>query len=195
VRRLDLAAVMVTLALMGCSGPHGAVEVPPERLPFPLARTPTPSPTPPAERLVDIFLVREGRLVGVRRLIAGDMSSTEASMRALLLGPSATERASGVETAVPAATQLVGLSQSGDIVSVDLSTEFQSPAEPRDVLIRVAQVVWTLAEIDDVAGVRFSVDGVPIDVPIDDGTTPDRPVGPSDYASVSPPGDEIVTDS
>lgn len=185
MRRIGPASALIGLALVGCSGPQGAVEVPPERLPFSLERTPTPSLTSPAERLVTIYLVRDGRLVPVPRLVAGGLPAAEASVRALLLGPSARERASGVETAVPAATQLVGLSVSGDVVEVDLSAEFQSPAEPQVVLTRVAQVVWTLA-VSPGASVRFSVDGVPIDVPIDDGSAPDRPVDPSDFASVGP---------
>lgn len=188
-------AALAALALLAsaCSPPSGAVEVPPERLPFALERTPAATPSPPGERLVTVYLVREGRLAPVTRLVSSEMPGLEASMRALLLGPSPAERSEGIGTAIPPATQLIGVEVVEGVARVDLSAEFQSPAEPRDVLLRVGQVVWTLVADPEVVSVLFSVDGEPISVPIDDGTTPGRPVSAADLASIGPAEERIVT--
>lgn len=188
-----LALAVLGLFAAGCSGPSGAVEVPPERLPFSLDRTPATTPTSPQERLVTVYLIRDGRLAPVTRLAPGELEAAEASMRALLLGPSPSERSEGFGTAIPPATQLIGVEVIDQVAEVDLSAEFQSPAEPLAVLLRVGQVVWTLAGDAEVASVRFSVEGVPISVPIADGTTPDRPVFPLDFGSVAPPDGADVT--
>lgn len=190
MRRAAAAALVLAALAAGCSRPSGAVEVPPDRLPFSLERTAPPSPPAPAERLVAVYLVRDGRLAPVTRLVSGELPRAEAAMRVLLLGPTEEERAAGTVTAVPSATQLVGLTVTERVAEVDLSAEFQSPAEPQVVLLRVAQVVWTLVEDPEVAAVRFLIDGEPIEVPVADGTTPDRPVTAADFASVGP----IVTE-
>jgi hypothetical protein len=181
------------LAAMACSRPSGAVEVPPERLPFPLARTPVTPPPVPGERLVTVYLVRDGRLSPATRLVSGELGSAEAAMRALLLGPSQTEREAGIGTAIPPATQLIAVEVTDQVALVDLSAEFQGPAEPPEVLLRVGQVVWTLVADPGIASVRFSIDGVPTSVPIADGTAPDRPVTASDYGSVAPLEEPVVT--
>jgi len=191
--RRALALVSLAALAAACSAPSGAVEVPPERLPFALERTPQATPTPPGERLVTVYLVREDRLVPVTRLVSSEMPGPEASMRALLLGPSPAERAEGIGTAIPLATQLIGVELIGGVARVDLSAEFQSPAEPREVLLRVGQVVWTLGADPEVVSALFAVDGVPISVPIDDGTTPDRPVSAADLVSIGPAEGPIVT--
>lgn len=182
-----LAALVVLAAVAAaCSGPSGPVEVPADRLPFSLERTPAATPEPPGERLVTVYLIRDDRLVPVTRLISAELPSPEASMRALLLGPSPAERSDGLATDIPAATQLIGVEVRDAVAEVDLSAEFQSPAEPIDVLLRVGQVVWTLVADPEVVSVLFSVDGVRISVPIDDGTAQDRPVSAADYASIGP---------
>ncbi len=188
-----VAALVVLAALAACSSAPRAVEVPPERLPFSLERTPTPTPSPPGERLVTVYLVREGRLAPVTRLVSSELPGVEAAMRALLVGPSPAERSAGIGTAIPPATQLIGVEVDDGVARVDLSAEFQSPAEPQDVLLRVGQVVWTLVAHPEVVSVLFSVDGEPISVPIDDGTAPDRPVSAADLASIGPPEEGIVT--
>lgn len=192
MRRLT-ALLVVALAAAACAGPSGAVEVPPERLPFSLERTPSAPPPTPGERLVTIYLVRLGRLAPVTRLVSAELPAVEASMRALLLGPSPSERIEGLNTAVPPATQLIGVEVVGQVAEVDLSAEFQSPAEPQDVLIRVAQVVWTLVADPAVVSVQFAVEGVPISVLTDDGTTTGLPVSAADLASVGPFQNAIVT--
>jgi len=185
VRRLAVFAVVCAVAA-ACSAPSGAVEVPPERLPFSLDRTPTATPSPPGERLVTVYLIRDERLAPVTRLVSADLPAVEASMRALLLGPGPEERAEGFGTDIPPATQLIGVEVQEGTAEVNLSTEFQSPAEPLDVLLRVGQVVWTLVADQEVVSVRFMVEGVPIAVPVDDGTIADRPVSAGDYAAIGP---------
>jgi spore germination protein GerM len=81
------------------------------------------------------------------------------------------------------------------IAEVDLSAEFQGPAPPEVILLRVAQVVWTLVGRPGITAVRFVIDGQPVSVPTDRGTPIDRPVTAPDYASVAPPPEATVSPS
>jgi germination protein M len=126
--------------------------------------------------------------------VSAAVSPEEAVMRALLDGPTSEERDQGLTTAVPPATGLIAVGTFEGVAEVDLSDEFQGPATPEDVLLRVAQVVWTLVALPRVNAVRFSIDGEPISVITDAQVMVDRPVTAPDYAAVAPLGSEpIVT--
>jgi predicted small lipoprotein YifL len=185
--------VLLTLGSVACGGGSGPVEVPSEEIPFPLERSPA-TPTPSGGSAVAIYLVRGGRLAGVERTVSAAVSPEEAVMRALLDGPTSEERDQGLTTAVPPATGLIAVGTFEGVAEVDLSDEFQGPATPEDVLLRVAQVVWTLVALPRVNAVRFSIDGEPISVITDAQVMVDRPVTAPDYAAVAPLGSEpIVT--
>jgi len=185
---LALSVAVLTVAVPACGGASGPVAVPSDEIPFPLARSPSASPTPAAGVRAVAYMVRDGRLVAVERTVSTSSSPEEAIMRALLDGPTSEERAQGVISAIPPVTGLIGVRVFEGVAEVDLSDEFQGPASPEVVLLRVAQVVWTLGAVSGVNAVRFSIDGDPVSVITDDGVMVDRPVSAPDYASVSPPG-------
>ena len=181
--RTGLAFLVV--ATSACGRPSGPVEIPPEDLPFSLRRPPgAGQPTSESEKFV-VFFVRQGRLAAVRRVSSSDGSDARATMRALLEGPRRDER-ERITSQIPSRTSVLGVRVVNFIAEVDLSAEFQTPAPPDAVLLRVAQVVWTLVRLPNVTAVRFLIDGEPISVVTDDQTVVDRPVTAPDYLTVAP---------
>lgn len=181
------AALVVALLLSaGCARTSGTVEVPPEDLPFGVARRPTPSTTAARTTHVTVYFVRAQRLASARRRIQAGPLSAAALGRALLDGPDARERAAGLRTYLPVAVSLLGVVVREGVATVDLSAEFQKPAPKDAIALRVAQVAWTLTELPGVNEVAFSIDGEPISVSAVDGTSLERPVRRGDYARLAP---------
>jgi spore germination protein GerM len=189
MRRQAILAVALTaasLAAPGCGLPSGPVEVRPEDLPFTLG-SPQP-PGSPEEEVLRVYFVRAGRLVEVSRKLSSDETPSETAMRLLLKGPASDERGAGISSKIPVGTELLEVQVFDRIAQVDVSAEFEAPARPQSVLLRLAQVVWTLVALPDITAVRFVVDGEPIAVTTDRGTVVERPVTAPDYGTVAPPG-------
>jgi len=175
---------LLALALTGCEAPSGPVEVDPALVPFDVGRSPSPSPGAQIRTII-VYLVRGGRLEPVGRTVASSASDTQVAMGALLRGPTTEERDAGFASAIPTVVRLLSVTLSGSIAQVDLAEEFQGPAAPGDVVLRVAQVVWSLVALPDVTAVRFSIEGTPISVPTEAEPAVDRPVTTSDYAGLA----------
>lgn len=182
--RTGLAFLIVVAA--ACGPPSGPVEIPREDLPFSLRR-PRGVAQPASEREeFEVYLVRQGRLAAVRRASSSAGSGVRAAMRALLEGPTPDERGERIRSQIPSRTSLLEVRVVNFIAVVDLSAEFQTPAPGDAVVLRVAQVVWTLVRLPNVTAVRFLIDGEPISVVTGNGTVVDRPVTSPDYAVVAP---------
>ena len=82
-----------------------------------------------------------------------------AALDQLLAGPSSAESAAGLRSLIPAGTQLLGLAISSGTATVDLSSSFTLAASPSTMPLRIAQVVYTLAQFPTVTSVQFKVDG------------------------------------
>jgi spore germination protein GerM len=184
-RSVGLALVLVATSA-GCRGESGAVEIAPEDLPFSLGRTPNPSSSPAEEEPFTVFFVQDGNLSPVTRATPRDVAPVESTMRALLEGPTADERSRGIISEVPPETSLLEVQVFDLVADVDLSAEFQTPASTDAIVLRVAQVVWTLVRLPDITAVRFLIDGEAVSVVTDDGAVVDRPVTAPDYADVAP---------
>ena len=174
--------------LVSCARTSGTVEIPAEELPFPVARAPSATETLVPTRTLTVYFVRGGRLVPSAREVGTDLPPAEAAVRALLEGPSSLERSKGIGTELPTAAGLLGVGITDGTATIDLSGEFQEPAPPERISLRVAQITWTLTGIPDVHDVAFAIDGEQVSVTTGDGTTVDRPVRRSDYASFAPTG-------
>lgn len=101
--------------------------------------------------------------LGAGARAAGAGSPTEAAMEALLEGPNAIETEIGMVTSIPGATRLLGVEVSGGVATVDLSSDFNESGGTLGESIRLAQVVFTLTQFDDVDGVSFRIDGIDVD--------------------------------
>jgi len=89
-------------------------------------------------------------------------------------------------TAIPSGTTFLGLDIDDGVATVDLSLEYASGGGSLSMLMRLAQVVFTLTQFPTVDGVRFMLDGEPIDVLGGEGVIIDHPMTRSDYEGLSP---------
>jgi spore germination protein GerM len=135
-----------------------------------------------------LYFVRDGKLVPVARSVPDRQLATV--LGALMKNPVPVERIEGLGTSIPTGTELKGLRQDGDTVSVDLSKAFENVVGPSRQQA-IAQMVMTATEFPDVRSLRFSVDGKPVQV-----TSPTRgdtaTVTACDYESLLPSADEAA---
>lgn len=146
------------------SEPAGTAQ-PPSGNPTPAstqAATPTPSPT--GQVVLQTWFTRQGKLFVTERTVPATTSVGKAALDRLLAGPSAAEYAAGLRSQVPAGTQLLGLSITSGTATVNLSSSFGAAASPSTMALRIAQVVYSLAQFPTVSGVRFEINGTGVTV-------------------------------
>jgi hypothetical protein len=134
------------------------------------------------------FADRNGLVVAHRTHQPTPLVAT-AAVDALLAGPSAAERSTGLVSAVPAGTRLLGITIRNGVATVDLTSEYQSGGGSLSMQTRLGQVVYTLTQFPTVQKVRFRLDGTPVNVFSSEGIVLDHPVGRGDYANLLQPID------
>lgn len=97
--------------------------------------------------------------VGRRSQAGNAQGRLEGALRALIAGPTLEETARGLSSAVPPDTRVLGLSRSGDLVTVDLSSEFEAGGGTALMTARLEQLFYTLSQPRDVARVSLLVEG------------------------------------
>ena len=135
---------------------------------------------------LQVWFARDNGLVGVHRTHQPTQLVATAAVNSLLDGPTSDERLTGLASAVPPGTKLIGIAIHNGVATVDLTSEFQSGAGSRSMQMRLAQVVYTLTQFPTVQRVRFRLDGSPVNVFSSEGIVLDHPVGRSDYANLLP---------
>lgn len=187
MRRTLISTMLLVLAATSCgSGSSEPVALPTEDLPFDVTRGTEAAATGTTTRQEVTFVLR-ARLHTVNRRISAEQPPAEALLRALLEGPTRREIDRGIETMIPTTTKLLGVFLDEErIAHVDLSGEFQSAAPSETIVLRVAQVVWTLTEQPDILGVRFAIDGEPVTAVNAAGEPIDRPAARSDFQTLAP---------
>jgi hypothetical protein len=176
-------SVLVALALLvSACGVTGQDRPEPLEVDRPTPAT-TTAPTRAGDAALEIFFVRDQRLAPAAR--SGTRADAVLALELLRAGPSSTEAAGGLVTALPSQDVAVGEPDAGSgSLTVSVSREFTG-ITGNSQLLAVAQVVWTLTQFPGVRSVRFEEDGAPLEVPTDGGLT-SLPVGRGDYASVAP---------
>ncbi|WP_419553162.1 GerMN domain-containing protein [Candidatus Poriferisodalis sp.] len=163
------------IALAGCGLPTDetprGVEVPagvfPERddqsVVGAAAQTPTTS-------LHAVYFLRDGLLVELQRPLAAPVF-LDAPLNNLLAGPTPTEAENGLESAIPAGTEVVDVQLlRNNVVSIHLNEVFFE-VEGAQRVRAVAQLVLTASALArDSQGVLFYLDGVPQSLPDGAGT-------------------------
>ncbi|MBW3555838.1 MAG: GerMN domain-containing protein [Actinobacteria bacterium] len=130
-----------------------------------------------------IFLVVGGRLHPAPRSVTTPLTVAKA-LSALLAGPEEDEAVAGLRSAINPAASLVPSRVDPSTWVVDVSTEFvQGPTSEQ--VLGLAQIVFTLTEIPGVTGVRFTLEGAPIEVPTPSGTT-SAPLGRDAFVDLAP---------
>ncbi len=147
------------------------------------ARTPRPTET----ATVTVFMMDGNRVAPVTRTGRSDMPRPELVLRALLSGPTPDELAKGLSTALPAPVELTGVSMNAGVAEVDFNTAFEVETAMRaELLRRVAQVVYTLSELDEVDAVRFYTNGQLYTVPDQNGEPHTDAVAQGRYSRFAP---------
>ena len=123
---------------------------------------------------VKVYLLRGERLVIAHRLVAGP-AVLSGALTELLAGPTAGEAADGLISIVPDGTQLLDVNLRDGVAIVDLTSQFESGGGSLSMTARVAQVVFTATQFDNVDSVLFSLDGAPIDYLGGEGLVADEP--------------------
>ena len=178
-----LLAVAAALALTGCGSNGNAPAAPttsppstsgPATSSAPGSTSPTGSPTTPSAAsstpgtptahpaVASAYFFAGTKIAPAHRQVAAP-AVARGAIDALLAGPSSAERASGLTTAIPAGTRLLGLVISNGTATANLSKDFNTsvggaPLTPA----RVAQVVFTLTQFETVHGAQLQVEGRPL---------------------------------
>jgi germination protein M len=157
----------------------------------PPSSSPSPAASPQGTTVVRAYFLLGGEQgvsgpVPVLREIPGTKAVATAAMTALLEGPNARERAAQISTTVPDGTQLLGLTVTDGVATVDLSREFESGGGSASILGRLAQVVYTLTQFPSVKSVLFRIEGREVHALGGEGAVLDGPVTRADYASTLP---------
>lgn len=104
-------------------------------------------------RRVRIFLLRDGELEGVRRLVDRTQLARGA-VEMLIAAPLQAERDDGLSSAIPSTTSVVGVRVDGGVAEISL-TGFAAEPDEASLGPRVQQVIATLTRFNSVDEVRF----------------------------------------
>lgn len=194
---MTTAAVVVAVAaaLAGCGVPvdRAPSALPRHDIPFGLLRpssasTTTPSVSP-AQTPVQVFLVSAfGHLVAVSREVPAAQESLGAVLEALVRGPTNSEAAAGLQSAVPAQTVVLGATVGATgVATVNLGGTFGQLVGQAEIQA-VAQIVFTataLRGVTAVTGVMFELTGQSVDVPVASGAQV-IVASPAQFAALAP---------
>jgi spore germination protein GerM len=136
--------------------------------------------------IINVYFSREEKICATSRSIPETQQVGAAAMQALLGGPTPEEEDWGMVTSIPEGTTFLGLTIDGGVATVDLSKEYASGGGSLSMLMRLAEVVFTLTQFPTVDGVNFKLDGKPIDVLGGEGLILDHPMSRADYEELSP---------
>jgi germination protein M len=144
--------------------------------------TTAPPTTEPAEPTpVSVyFLDGEELKVGYVRHTEG-LGVAAAALEALLEGPNADDEAFGLHSEIPEGTELLGVNIVDTLATVDLSGAFESGGGTLSMSARLAQVVYTVTQFPSIEGVRFHIDGEPVDSIGGEGLIVDRAITRADF--------------
>ena len=189
-RSLAIATLLVALlAACGVEADDGPRALARDEVPYGLLEEAPPTtgaprpPTVPTEP-VSVYFVSGERMYKVLRQVNAPPSVPKA-LTALLFGPLEDEASGGVRSAIDPTATIQARSLDPATYLVDLSSEFAKGSVSEQILA-LGQIVWTATELPGVTGVRFTLDGVPIQVPTPTGST-GEPVGREAFAELAPP--------
>jgi immunoglobulin-like protein involved in spore germination/sporulation and spore germination protein len=134
----------------------------------------------------EVWFHQGEQLFVARRTVKATPTIGSAAVESLLGGPSASERSAGVQTQIPAGTQLLALSIVNKIATVDLTSEYEAGGGTASMTMRLAQIVCTVDQFPSVKGVLFKLDGRPVDVLGGEGIVIDHPLTCRDYRDLLP---------
>jgi hypothetical protein len=195
---VKIALILASLVVLGGSlgvifasrDPQGAVSLGPVSKTVNSTTTTTTTTgsdtTVPAPTSLEVWFARGETLVSVQRTHEATLQVATAAIGELLAGPTKAERASGLQSAIPAGTRLLGISIERGVATIDLTSEYQSGGGSLSMQFRLGQVVYTLTQFPTVKKVSFKLDGTPVNVFSSEGIVLSHPVGRADYKDLLP---------
>lgn len=145
----------------------------------------TTTAEPAEEGVVRAYFLRDEKVGPVART-APDDGVAAAALEGLLAGPTETEAQLGFSTAIPAGTELLGVTVEDGIATVDLSGEFATGGGSLSMMGRVAQVTYTATQFPTVESVAFELDGEPLTVLGGEGLLLEEPQARADWEDLTP---------
>jgi germination protein M len=140
-------SVVSALLLVGCMGDEDGAMTTTVRETVTETRAGTvPNQAP---MVLTVYFLRDGKVAPVRREVITSVQVAGAALTQLLMGPTAEERADGLETAIPAGTQREATSIGNGVAKVDFSRLITNRAAQ-------AQFVYTLTQFPTVRRVAFT---------------------------------------
>lgn len=180
---LVLGALVAGLAACGVAAEPKAHRIEPEDVPFDLLSDETTTTVADTGRTTSAYLIAKDHLVPVDRKVADDATLADL-LQQLVSGPTEVEQSLGITSAVPAGT-ISSVDISRGIAEVDLSTAF-GDIRSGEQIFALGQIVYTLTGQPGIGGVRFSLEGKDVSVPVGDGTTTDDPLARDDFEALAP---------
>ena len=185
-RRVLAATAALLLAATGCGIPLDSAprNAPVESKPSPKSEATTVEGGFGAW----IYLTHDGRLLATFREVKDRRPAT--ILDSLLLAVPANEVARGYVTQIPTGTKALAVRRTDQSIIVDLDSTFN------DVIgaarqKAIAQIVFTMTDLEGVSGVRFAVEGKAVDV-----STPNRGdverVTDCDFMSLLPTDEDLA---
>jgi hypothetical protein len=184
---MTVLAALIAAALVACGVPVDRSPRGLSNVPFELA--PNAPPTTRANRSgrtvrVDVFMVREDRLVSVPRDVPAP-ATLRAVLSALLEGPTNDEAKTGLRTAIPGRTSLISAAQDGSVGRVNVSDRLLD-FEGQEQVAGVAQIVFSATVVSGIDGVVLSLSGRRVEPFAGDGTQISRPLQRIDFPFLFP---------
>jgi hypothetical protein len=142
------------------------------------------SPSGTSTTRATIFLVQGERLAPVERDVPAPPSG-DGVIEALERGPTRSEAALGLRSALVGSDVIRSIGVTGGIARVDLGTGF-TDIVGRDQIMALAQIVSTVTGLPGVGRVAFTLAGEPVGVPRGDGAVTTESVSRDDYALLAP---------
>jgi hypothetical protein len=145
--------------------------------------TGTTGPSTPTARAT-VFLVQGERLAAADRDLPAPLSA-QSVLESLANGPTDSEIALGLRTALLAEDLIRSVGVVGGIATVDLGPAF-AEIGGRDQILALAQIVSTLTGLPGVGRVAFTLEGTQVGVPRGDGAITTGSVSRDDYSLLAP---------
>lgn len=187
VRRMAavIAAVVAVSAMAGCgvSSQGRATRIEPEDVPFGLLEDQPTTTVVEEGKTATMYLLSADRLVAVDRSVPTD-AGLDDLLGEVIAGPTEVEQSLGITTAVPAGT-IASVDTSRGVAEVDLTASF-GDVRSREQILALGQIVYTLTGQPGIGGVRFTVEGKDVTVPLSDGSLSDDPLSRDDFKAVAP---------
>jgi spore germination protein GerM len=178
-----LVAVLVLAGGCGIDAQGEADRVAPADVPFGLLEEQPTTTETVSDRTENVYLVADDRVVAIERSVPDDVGLSDL-LELVVDGPSDTERALGITTAVPEGA-VASVSSGRGLAEVDLTAAF-GEIRGADQLVALAQIVYTLTAQPGIGGVIFTLDGQDVQVPLGDGTVGVEALTRDDLRSLAP---------